>query len=739
MHSLLAEQLRQLGLDCDTPPDRAGWRGLLAAVEQAYGRMSGATGGAGLLADGAGALAAVFDDPVYVVDREGRIAEVLCERPNPLAWNAKRVTGRAVTELLEAEAAARLTGAIRRAADEDCPHTVELRLDTAAGHRWVEARVAPGRGRSGGNALLTVRDVTERRTSADQTLLLNSVFDAAAEGVLVMDRDRRPLFGNPAFHAITGLAPSTPLGEVLSFMSLDHRSPIQASIWEHLERHGQWQGEFSGRRADGTVLPLWLTLNAVKSAPGEITGYVMVFTDISMLKRSQRELEHIATHDPLTGLPNRILFQDRLRQAIRRAERRGTAGAVMFLDLDRFKVINDSLGHHAGDELLKQAAVRLRGICRAQDTFARLGGDEFTLIAEDIDNATNAMRTADKLIHELHRGFTIMGHPLQVTASVGISLFPDNGTDVELLLKQADTAMYLAKDRGRNTYQLFSSEQSNVTLDRFSLELELRNALEQGELFLDYQPQYDVATGRMPAAEALIRWRHPDKGLIPPGRFIPVAESSGLIESIGVWVLRTACRQIRAWDDQGHPPFVVALNVSRRQLVAPWFKDQVEQILGEEGVPGHRLEVEITESAILDQEDIAETNLYALHEMGIQLAIDDFGTGHSSLVNLKRYPLDRLKIDRTFVQEVERDPDDLAIVKATVALARNLDLRVIAEGVETRSQLDILCAEGCMEVQGYLFSRPVSPEALTERLTIPLLGGIPRQEYAAAKAATNRS
>ncbi|MDZ7754342.1 MAG: EAL domain-containing protein [Gammaproteobacteria bacterium] len=613
MHRLLSAQLEDLGLATVTPPDAAGWRRLLAAVDAVYGTIH----------------------------------------------------------------------------------------DHAA---------------AGGSASLLLRDVTEKRRAEERALLLDSVFKAAAEGVLVMDRDRRPLFGNPAFHDITGLQLDAPLGDVLGFLSLDHRSPIQASIWDHLERYSAWQGEFSGRRADGTVLPLWLTLNTVRDAAGDITHYVMVFADISQLKKSQGELEYIATHDALTQLPNRMLFQDRLVQAIRRAERRGTSGAVMFLDLDRFKVINDSLGHHAGDELLRQVAERLQGVCRAQDTFARLGGDEFTLIAEDIDNATNAMRTADKLIHELHRGFVVNGQPLMVTGSIGISMFPDDGTDIEMLLRQADTAMYLAKERGRNNYQLFNKEFSSITLERFSLELELRSALERDEFFLEYQPQYDILKGTMPAAEALIRWNHPLKGLVSPGSFIPVAEISGLIEAIGYWVIRTACRQLRAWDEMGIPPFVVAVNVSRRQLVTPWFKDHVREILLEEGVAGSRLEVEITESAILDQEEIAQRNIYALHEMGIQLAIDDFGTGHSSLVNLKRYPLDRLKIDRTFVQDVEHDTDDLAIVKATLALAHNLDLKVIAEGVETQSQLDILCAEGCTEVQGFLLSRPVSAQRLMERL-----------------------
>lgn len=733
MHKLLEAQLEALGLEPGGPPDADAWRALLATVDTTYrechGRVTVAEPGQpedgkgptpqGRVAAGyePGVLAAL-PDPLLLVNEGGYVVDLLAGHGALPGWETDGLAGRMLREVLPESIAAPIVAAIDGALHTGRLHTFEQGLETSAGWRWFEGRVVPAatQNASGLSALLMLRDVTEKHRIEEQALLLDSVFKAAAEGVLVMNRHRQPLFGNPAFHNITGLREDAPLGDVLSFLSLDDRSPIQASIWEHLERYSAWQGEFSGRHADGTVLPLWLTLNAVRDAAGDITHYVMVFTDISRLKKSQGELEYIATHDALTHLPNRVLFQDRLVQAIRRAARRGTSGAVMFLDLDRFKVINDSLGHHAGDELLRQVAERLQGVCRAQDTFARLGGDEFTLIAEDIDNATNAMRTADKLIHALHRGFVVNEQPLQVTGSIGISLFPDNGTEMEMLLRQADTAMYLAKERGRNNYQLFNKELSSVTLERFSLELELRSALEREEFFLEYQPQYDVAKGIMPAAEALIRWRHPVKGLVSPGNFIPVAEISGLIEAIGYWVIRTVCRQLRAWDAMGVPAFVVAVNVSRRQLVTPWFQDHVREILLEEGVAGNRLEVEITESAILDEEEIAERNIYALHEMGIQLAIDDFGTGHSSLVNLKRYPLDRLKIDRTFVQDVENDADDLSIVKATLALAHNLDLKVIAEGVETQAQMDILCAEGCTEVQGFLLSRPVPAERLIERL-----------------------
>jgi diguanylate cyclase (GGDEF)-like protein len=396
--------------------------------------------------------------------------------------------------------------------------------------------------------------------------------------------------------------------------------------------------------------------------------------------------------------------------------RTGSVGALFFLDLDRFKNVNDNLGHHVGDDLLKQVSERLRGVCRSSDTLARLGGDEFTLVVEGLEELSELALIAEKLLQAFLDRFSLGAYKLEISVSIGISVFPKDSSDVNELIKHADTAMYSAKESGRNTYRFYTQELTTNAFEYFAMEIALQKALERNEFFLVYQPQYNIVTNEMTGVEALLRWRHPDMGVLSPGVFIHIAEYSGKIEAIGEWVIRQVCEQCRQWDEQGLPVFTAALNLSRKQLLLPGLSDYVGGLLDELGLSGDRLEFEITESAILDQKDIAYDNLKALQKMGVRMAIDDFGTGYSSLVNLKQFPLSRLKIDKSFIRDVSRDANDEAIIRATIALGKSFNLSIIAEGVEKEAQRDFLLKEGCHEVQGFLYSDPVMPDSIVDLL-----------------------
>jgi diguanylate cyclase (GGDEF)-like protein len=433
------------------------------------------------------------------------------------------------------------------------------------------------------------------------------------------------------------------------------------------------------------------------------TGYDLMRT---ITERTQANLYSLAHIDALTGLPNRLLFLDRLNQTMVQAHRNERLVAVMLLDLDRFKAINDTLGHTMGDLLLKSVAERLATCVREDDTVARLGGDEFTVLLPEIRYIQDAAAVAQKILDALAQPFFLDGHEVFIGASIGISLYPFDD-ELSALLRNADTAMYVSKQHGGNTYQFYTAEMSTASLRRLSLEGALRRALERGEFVLHYQPQIDLARGEIVGAEALVRWQHPDLGLLGPMEFIPLAEENGLIIPLGEWVLRAACAQNRAWQNAGLPPIRVAVNLSVRQFHQKNLADIVARILGQTGLDAHRLELEITESCLMQNTQTTVTLLTELNRLGVRISIDDFGTGYSSLAYLKRFPIDTLKIDRSFVCDIDTDPNDAAIVKAIIALAQSLEMHVIAEGVETQNQLDFLRTYQCNEIQGYLISRPL--------------------------------
>jgi diguanylate cyclase (GGDEF)-like protein len=439
---------------------------------------------------------------------------------------------------------------------------------------------------------------------------------------------------------------------------------------------------------------------------GRTRGAIGAFLDITARKRAEEQVRNLAYHDALTGLPNRLLFQDRLALAVAQAHRHRQGLAVLFIDLDRFKVINDSLGHTVGDRLVREVAARLRTCVREGDTVARLGGDEFTLLLPHIGQAVDAAKVAKKVLDLVRIPFDIDGRELFVTASMGISLYPDDGIDAETLVKNADTAMYRAKEQGRDLYQLYTPAMNATALERLALESSLRRALSHDELVLHYQPIFDVATRRVQGVEALLRWHHPELGLVPPADFIPLAEITGLILPMGPWVLRTACAQARAWQDR-QPGLSVAVNLSARQFQEASLVAQVTDALADSGLEAGCLQLEITESSAMQNAQTAIQTLRELKAQGVGLSIDDFGTGYSSLSYLKRFPIDTLKIDQSFIRDIGRDPDDAAIASAIIALAHTLKLTVVAEGVETPGQLAFLATHGCDRAQGYLLSRPL--------------------------------
>ncbi|MCZ6666063.1 MAG: EAL domain-containing protein [Gammaproteobacteria bacterium] len=454
----------------------------------------------------------------------------------------------------------------------------------------------------------------------------------------------------------------------------------------------------------------WTSVNRYDD-DGKLLEIIGVGQDITDLKRSQAELEELAHHDPLTGLPNRLYLAVRLELALERAKRRSSSGALLFLDLDHFKNINDSLGHYAGDELLIQAAARLRQCVRLEDTVARIGGDEFTLLLEDITSLLHATRVAEKILSAFDEPFEIEGRELHVTPSIGISIYPRDGESIDVLLRNADAAMYKAKGRGRNAFAVYTEAMTSEALERMQLEQNLHKALQRDQFVLYYQPQINMLTGELIGAEALIRWEHPEKGLIPPYRFIPMAEESGLIVPIGEWVLNEACRQAKSWLEAGLPLKRIAVNIAGPQISRGDLLKTCEKALDATGLPPEHLELEVTEGFIMREADAAIETLEGLRDLGVSLSVDDFGTGYSSLAYLKRLPINKIKIDRSFVRDIPDDSDDMAITRAVIALGDSLRLEVIAEGVETEAQRAFLIGEGCVKGQGYLFAKPLPPEA----------------------------
>ncbi|PVV18479.1 MAG: diguanylate cyclase [gamma proteobacterium symbiont of Ctena orbiculata] len=551
------------------------------------------------------------------------------------------------------------------------------------------------------------------RIAEEKLRLADRAFQNTAEGITVTDVDGNIVSTNPAFEAITGYSNEEVMGQNPRILkSGHHKDSFYRDMWNTLLKTGHWRGEIWNRRKNGDVFPEWLTISTVKDSDGDITHFVGVFTDISQIKEAQDQINFLAHHDALTQLPNRALFRERFQHALMHARREHNSIALLFLDLDRFKTVNDTLGHPVGDEVLLEVSRRMNRIIRASDTLARLGGDEFVLLLEEQTDAQHAVVVARKLIDLLSKPMIISGHELVVTASVGITLYPDDGEDPDMLIRHADRAMYEAKQQGRNTYRFFTQALSEGALERLVMENDLRRAISRNQLMLHYQPIVNLQTRQLHGIEALVRWQHPEQGLIAPGLFIELAEEIGIIDEIGQWVLRSACNQLASWDRDNFKVPRISVNLSVQQIDREGLVDLVSEELKNSGLSPERLELEVTESMLMRNPDLSRAVLSELRTIGVKFAIDDFGTGYSSLAYLKLLPLDRLKIDQSFVQDIGQDANDEAIVRAIIAMSKSLGLEAVAEGVEKSSQADFLLNSGCDLSQGYLYSRPLPAEEI---------------------------
>ncbi len=595
----------------------------------------------------------------------------------------------------------------------------EINLIRPSGMAWAAFRATPIQWDGVQGYVLVISDITLSKINEKYQLQAAAIFESTREGIMLTDTNKRILMVNLAFSQITGFTEAEVLGKTPSVLSSGrHDLKFYEAMWKVIKETGHWQGEIWNRRKDGYIFPELLSISAVKDTDGNVINYVGVFADISNIKATESKLEYLAHHDPLTGLPNRILLLSRLEHALETVQRNDKLLAVLMIDLDRFKDVNDSYGHLMGDELLQHVAIQLKSRMRSIDTVCRLGGDEFTVLLEEIAQLEDAAFVANDIINTLGEPYLLSnGCEVHIGASVGISLFPTHGDNSEVLLQQADTALYQAKTEGRGRFTYFSEELTKTTRARIQLEARLRQAIERGELRVFYQPQIDVRTGYIIGAEALVRWQDPVRGLIPPLEFIPIAEETGLITSIGNWILKETCLQGQRWINAGLQPLRLAVNLSPRQFLHSDINTIVAEILAETGFPADCLELELTESALMQREREAIDILNRLHATGVSIAIDDFGTGYSSLAYLKLFPLDVLKIDKSFIDDIPRHRDDMEITATIIAMARTLRLKVLAEGVENKEQLAFLLAHGCNLYQGYLFSPPVPAEAF-ERLLL---------------------
>ena len=552
------------------------------------------------------------------------------------------------------------------------------------------------------------RDISERKR-VELDLRIAAIAFESQEAMVITDTESVILRINTAFTESTGYTEQEAVGQKISLLkSGRHDAAFYAVMWKSILSIGTWQGEIWDRRKNGEIYPKWLSITAVKGNDGIVTHYIGTHTDITERKAAEDQIKQLAFYDPLTQLPNRRLLQERLKHGINVERRDGKQLGLLMLDLDRFKAVNDSLGHLAGDELLQQVAIRITARLRDVDMVARLGGDEFIVLLEDIAQPEDAARVAKEIITDLTKPFCLaQGNNVQIGASIGISLYPQHGDSPELLMDHADAALYQAKDAGRGYFAYFSEDLTIAARERIALETRLRYAIKQQELRVFYQPQVEIASGRIIGAEALVRWQHPIEGLIPPLRFIPIAEETGLIVEIGAWVLRETCRQGREWLDAGLSPLTLAVNVSPHQFRRSDLCALVAAVLGDTRFPPKQLELEITESGLMENQDNAATILNNLRTQGVRIAIDDFGTGYSSLAYLKHFPLDVLKIDKRFIDDIPFHQDDMEIAATIVAMGHILGFKVLAEGVETPEQLAFLQEKGCDMYQGYIKSKPV--------------------------------
>lgn len=662
-------------------------------------------------------------DLMFELDGKGTYLNVWGVRGDLLYAPQSQLIDRSVSEILPPKAAQQVLAAIGEANQLGVSTGHQIMLSLPQGERWFELSVSrkqPAPGKPDSYIVLS-RDITAKKQAAEELRIAAATFESQ-EAILITDSTARILRVNKAFQDITGYDEADVLGQHLDHLSADGPdAESYQGMWSELRETGKWVGEVWDRRKSGEVYPKYMTITAIYDDNHDVTNYVSVFTDIAQRKQSEEEIHLLAFYDPLTELPNRRLLVDRLQQATMKSVRSGLYGALLFLDLDHFKLINDTKGHALGDQLLIEVANRLKSYLRPCDTVARQSGDEFVVVLEELSQApgeaaASAELVAEKISHALSQPYVLGDYVCHTTPSIGITLFRGYEESIDVLFRNADVAMYQAKAAGRNAIRFFDPQMQIALETRSSIEADLRQALEKKQFSLHYQIQADRQS-RPLGAEVLLRWNHPTRGFVFPDQFIPLAEESGLIVPIGMWVLQTACAQINAWQrDAVTRNLSLAVNISAKQLREVDFVAQVHRVLLDSGVDPALLKLELTESVVLENVEDTIDKMKALKLLGVTFSMDDFGTGQSSLTYLKRLPLAQVKIDRSFVRDIVSDPNDAMIVDTIIAMSKAMGLQVIAEGVETEDQLEYLNRRGCHAFQGYLFSKPVPLDQFEEKL-----------------------
>ena len=667
---------------------------------------------------------------VILVAADGRIMAANRAFAAMVGHGAEDVNGTALSSLLHADDIGRhdsLFGDLV-AATHDNFQMLSRFVGREGGVAWGRVTVTAVRDTDADTlrfAVVVVEDVTERKRLEDDMRLAATVFESTGEGLFITDSEQRIIRINPAFSDITGYEADEVLGRTPGFLASGrHGRDFYGRMWHAIETQGRWQGEIWDRRKNGETFVSWQNIAAVRDAEGEVTNYVGVMGDITSSKQIEERLSYAANHDPLTRLPNRNLFQERLSRALARAHRNRGLVAVMFVDLDRFKEVNDTLGHLAGDRLLQQVAERISASIRQGDTVARLSGDEFTVMLEDVEDPRDAALVAHKVLKILSEPFHIGSDVVKISSSIGVSIYPMDAADSQSLVRLADAAMYRAKQQGRNAYRFHSETVNAQAFERLALEEALDGALARGEFEVHYQPVFDLATGRVASIEALLRWNHPDVGLLAPSQFLPLVEEDGLIQPIGQWLLETACRQTHVWHGMGFEGLELEVNLSGRQLRQTNFLEMIGRVLGETGMPPERLLLEIPEGTAVDRVIATGAVFNGLARLGVHVAIDEFGAGYSSLAFLRHRPPAALKISQSFVRSASASTEDAEIVTAIVGIARGLRMAVVAPGIETEEQLALMVASGCDRVQGFLLARPMSAAAMTDYLASREIPGV---------------
>ncbi|WP_216613747.1 sensor domain-containing protein [Vibrio mediterranei] len=659
-----------------------------------------------------------LDDHVWVKDADRKYIAV--NKSVESAWNLPRseIFGKTDFELFSKSRSEHYQKADDRVIDSGAQETVEeCASRDAYGHDvWLETIKSPIQQPDGEliGVIGMTRNVTRRKQVEVRLSITSEIFNNFQEGMMITDQNGKILDVNSAFSEVTGYQAIEVIGKNPRFLQSGHHdAQFYQNLWQQLSETGLWKGEFINRKKDGSIYPQMATISTINDDGNSLLHYICVFEDISKQKAHEEKLRKMAFFDPLTNLPNRSHLTSILEQSIEGGQRHSEQFATLFLDLDHFKHINDSKGHLYGDRLLSQVADRLTDVLHHRASIGRIGGDEFVIILTDYDSEAQLLDTIDETLGVFNRPFELDSQEsLRVSGSIGVALYPQDGQNSETLLKNADTAMYLAKKNGRNGYAFYSPDLTYSSVLHVRVQSALHDAVEKQQLSLVYQPQYDLANNTLIGVEALLRWNHPELGVIAPAQFIPIAEKTGLIQRIGAWVIREACEQGRRWLDQGIEFGKIAVNVSGLQLQHPNFVTKLKQKLLDTNFPAERLEIEITESFLLIDHKLAVDTLNQIRELGIEISLDDFGTGYSSLSYLKGLPISKLKIDRSFICDVPDENDSNAIVQAIIVMGETLSLKIVAEGVENGDQVEYLRSHGCEYGQGYVFSKPVTADQL---------------------------